>query len=192
MSALLVIGGAGAVVDEFVAGGATHVAPATKEDVRAAVTGCTAEAFVIIAMPVTQGTAGGIDTDALARIVEQGVTLPAVAIRSISERGRSARVAVICPACALLPDHLDGARSVVAAGLAMLVEIATTLPGVKINLIAVADNVPAAEVARVVETVLDGDTPSLNGATIRLDGGRDAVLAAETRTAETNELGGGR
>jgi hypothetical protein len=69
----------------------------------------------------------------------------------------------------------------VAAGLTMLTEVAADLPTLTINTIAVADDVPAAEVAALARHILSGVTPSLNGATIRLDGGRDAVLAAETR-----------
>ncbi|MGI9187396.1 MAG: hypothetical protein ACR2J9_07770, partial [Gaiellales bacterium] len=67
------------------------------------------------------------------------------------------------------------------AGLTMLAEVSAQLPTVTINAIAVADDVPAEEVAALTRFVLSGQTPSLNGTTMRLDGGHDAVLAAETR-----------
>ena len=69
----------------------------------------------------------------------------------------------------------------IGAGLTMLVEVAAAMSTVTINAIAVADDVPAEEVAAMTRFVLSGQTPSLTGTTIRLDGGRDAVLAAETR-----------
>jgi hypothetical protein len=63
----------------------------------------------------------------------------------------------------------------------MLAEVAAALPTITINTIAVADDVPVEEVAALTRFVLAGQAPSLNGTTIRLDGGRDAVLVAETR-----------
>ena len=48
------------------------------------------------------------------------------------------------------------------------------------NVVAVADDVPVDEIAAAVRFALS--TPSLVGAMIRLDGGRDAALAVETRS----------
>jgi len=62
---------------------------------------------------------------------------------------------------------------------AAVAEVAAATPGLAANVIAVADDVPPEEVAEAVRFALA--QPSLNGATIRLDGGRDAALAAETR-----------
>ena len=66
----------------------------------------------------------------------------------------------------------------------MLMEVASTLPGINVNAILVADGAAPAEVATVANLVLGDTAESINGTTIRMDGGRDAVLAAETRTEE--------
>lgn len=135
--------------------------------------------LVIVALPETIGPVGALATEALAALVDATLTPALAALRAAAADGGLTRVAIVCPAGAILPDHLDGARSVMGAGLAMLAEVAAATPGLAANVVAVADDVPAAEVAEAVEFALA--RPSLNGATIRLDGGRDAALAAETR-----------
>lgn len=137
--------------------------------------------IALIALPASPGPIGELPTDALAELAHDTVTLALGVARLAAQGETPVRIAVVCPADAVHPDHLDGARSVVGAGLTMLVEVAAALPTITINAIAVADDVPADEVAALTRFVLSGQTPSLNGTIIRLDGGRDAVLAAETR-----------
>ncbi|MGI9117285.1 MAG: hypothetical protein ACR2JV_06585 [Gaiellales bacterium] len=139
------------------------------------------EALAIVALPASAGSIGALDTSAFAELADATVTMAIAAATQAAALGTPVRIALLCPADGLHPDHLDGARSVVAAGLTMLTEVAAALPGITMNTIAVADDVPAAEVAEVARLALSGVATSLNGATIRLDGGRDAVLAAETR-----------
>ena len=123
----------------------------------------------------------GLSSRDFAELAAGTVTLAVMIAQQAALLAQPVRIVLICPADGVLPDHLDGARSVVAAGLTMLTEVAADLPTLTINTIAVADDIPAAEVAALARHILSGVTPSLNGATIRLDGGRDAVLAAETR-----------
>jgi hypothetical protein len=137
--------------------------------------------IAIIALPASVGPIGALPTETLAELVDATVTLALGVTREAAGLGSPVRIAIVCPADAVHPDHLDGARSVIGAGLTMLVEVAAALPTITINAIAVADDVPAEEVAALTRFVLSGETPSLNGTTIRLDGGRDAVLAAQTR-----------
>jgi hypothetical protein len=137
--------------------------------------------LAIVALPPPAGTIGAISTHDFATLTESTVTLAMAATRAAAQLAAPVRVVILCPADAVHPDHLDGARSVIGAGLTMLAEVAADLPTITINTIAVADDVPAEEVAALTRFVLSGQTPSLNGTTIRLDGGRDAVLAAETR-----------
>lgn len=66
----------------------------------------------------------------------------------------------------------------------MLMEVASTLPGIAVNAILVTDETEPTEVATVADLMLGTSAESINGTTIRMDGGRDAVLAAETRTQE--------
>ena len=133
------------------------------------------DGLVVVALPQPAGPVGAMATDDLAALVDAAL-LPA--FRALREERD--RAVIVCPASAVLPDHRDGARSVVAAGLAMLGEVASA--AAPVNVVAVADDVPAADIAAAVRFALT--TPSLNGATIRLDGGRDAVLAAVTRSEE--------
>ena len=139
------------------------------------------DAIALIALPAGAGPIGELSTDALAGLVHDTVTFALGVARLAAQGETPVRIVIVCPADAIHPDHLDGARSVVGAGLTMLVEVSAALPGITINAIAVADDVPAEEVAALSQFVLSGQTPSLNGTTIRLDGGRDAVLTAETR-----------
>ena len=127
------------------------------------------DGLVIVALPPSAGPIGAMPTDTLADLIAGTLTLAIEALRE--ERGRAV---IVCPASAVVPDHRDGARSVVAAGLAMLGEVAPA------NVVAVADDVPIDEIAAAVRFALS--TPSLVGAMIRLDGGRDAALAVETRS----------
>lgn len=133
--------------------------------------------LVILALPASAGPLGALTTDGLSELVDAALT---PAFRALREHA-AGRVAVVCPACAILPDHRDGARSVVGAGVAMLAELASARPGTTVNVIAVADNVPQSEVVATVRFALSDAAPSLNGAIIRLDGGRDAALTADTR-----------
>jgi hypothetical protein len=135
--------------------------------------------IVIVALPEPVGPVGALPTAALAALIDATLTPALAALRAAAADGGPVRAAIVCPAGAVLPDHRDGARSVAAAGLAMLAEVAAATPGLAANVVAVADAVPVAEVAAAVELALA--QPSMNGATIRLDGGRDAALAAETR-----------
>lgn len=135
--------------------------------------------LVVVALPAPAGPVGALPSGDLAALVDATLTPAITALRAAAGDGAPTRVAIVCPAGAVLPDHRDGARSVVAAGLAMLAEVAAATPGLAANVIAVADDVPPDEVAEAVRFALA--QPSLNGATIRLDGGRDAALAAETR-----------
>ena len=135
--------------------------------------------LVIVALPEPVGPVGALATDALAALVDATLTPALAALRAAAAEGGPVRVAIVCPAGAVLPDHRDGARSVVGAGFAMLAEVAAATPGLAANVVAAADDVSPAEVAAAVEFALA--QPSLDGATIRLDGGRDAALAAETR-----------
>jgi hypothetical protein len=137
--------------------------------------------IAIVALPAPAGPIGAMATDRFAALTETTVTLAIGTAKVAAQLEHPVHIAIVCPADAIHPDHLDGARSVIGAGLAMLVEVAAALPTITINAIAVADDVPAEEVAAMTRFVLSGQTPSLNGTTIRLDGGRDAVLAAETR-----------
>ena len=127
------------------------------------------DGLVIVALPPSAGPIGAMATDAFADLIA-GTLTPAIA----ALRDAPGRAVIVCPACAGLPDHRDGARSVVAAGLAMLGEVAPA------NVVAVADDVPVDDIAAAVRFALS--TPSLVGAMIRLDGGRDAALAVETRS----------
>lgn len=147
----------------------------------AAVAGHRPDRIAVIALPESVGSIGALPTGTFAELVDSTVALGLGVTREAARLGTPVRIVIVCPAGALHPDHLDGARSVLGAGLTMLVEVAAALPTITINAIAVADDVPADEVAALTRFVLSGATPSLNGTTIRLDGGRDAVLAAETR-----------
>lgn len=152
---------------------------ASRADAVAAIEAAGPGDLAIVALPDPAGPVGSLAGDALADLLERTLT-PAVAAAAAAARsGVPRRIAIVCPAGAVIPDHADGARSVLGAGLAMLAEICAATPGLAANVIAVADHVPAAEVADAVRFALA--QPSLNGATIRLDGGRDAALAAETR-----------
>ena len=137
--------------------------------------------IAIVAVPAPAGPIGAMTTDEFAKLTETTVTLAIGAAKAAAQLEQPVRITIVCPADAVHADHLDGARSVIGAGLTMLVEVAAALPTITINAIAVADDVPAEEVAAMTRFVLSGQAPSLNGTTIRLDGGRDAVLAAETR-----------
>ena len=137
--------------------------------------------IAIIGLSAPAGPIGAMTTDSFAALTGTTVTLAIGATKAAAQLEHPVRIAIVCPADAIHPDHLDGARSVIGAGLTMLVEVAAAMSTVTINAIAVADDVPAEEVAAMTRFVLSGQTPSLNGTTIRLDGGRDAVLAAETR-----------
>lgn len=139
------------------------------------------DAIAIVALPAPVGPIGALAPTAFAELAGATVTLAVAVAQAAAQSEQPVRIVIVCPADGILPDHLDGARSVVAAGLTMLTEVAAALPILTINTLAVADDVPAAEVAAFAHHLLSGVTPSLNGATIRLDGGRDAVLAAETR-----------
>lgn len=140
--------------------------------------------LVIVAVGPPVGPLGAAPTDALAAAVDATLSVAVVAVKLATQLEQPVRIALVAPASAVLPDHLDGVRSVAAAGLAMLTEVAAALEGIRINTIAVADDVPADEVARVVDLVLDERIAHLNGATVRLDDGRDAVLTAQTRSEE--------
>ena len=137
--------------------------------------------IAIIALPAPAGPIGALSPEAFAALTADTVTFAIAMSRRATQLGHPVRIAIVCSADAVYPDHLDGARSIVGAGLAMLAEVAAALPNITINTIAVADDVPAKEVAAMTRFVLSGQAPSLNGTTIRLDGGRDAVLVAETR-----------
>ena len=137
--------------------------------------------IAIVALLSPAGPIGALAPAAFGALVDATVTFAMMVTKVSAQLGAPVRIAIVCPADAMHPDHLDGARSVVGAGLTMLAEVAAALPTITINTIAVADDVPAEEVAAFARFVLSGQTPSLNGTTIRLDGGRDAVLAAETR-----------
>ena len=137
--------------------------------------------IAIVALPAPAGPIGAMPTEAFAELADTTVSFALLVAKAAAQLEQPVRIAIICPADAIHPDHLDGARSVIGAGLTMLVEVAAALPTVTINAIAVASDVPAGEVAAMTQVILSGQTPSLNGTTIRLDGGRDAVLAAETR-----------
>ena len=139
------------------------------------------DAVAVVALPASAGPIGALAPPDFAELAAGTVTLAVMIAQQAALLAQPVRIVLICPADGVLPDHLDGARSVVASGLTMLTEVAADLPTLTINTIAVADDVPAAEVAALARHILSGVTPSLNGATIRLDGGRDAVLAAETR-----------
>ena len=153
--------------------------PADPGGVLAAIGDTRPSELVIVALPAPAGPVGAMPTDALADLVGRMLTPAFTAAAALADGGEPVRIAIVCPAGGVLPDHADGARSVAAAGLAMLTEICAATPGLTANAIAVADDVPAAETAEAVRFALA--QPSLNGATIRLDGGRDAALAAETR-----------
>ena len=127
------------------------------------------DGLVIVALPPPAGPVGALATDDLAALIDAVLTPAYAALRE-----HTGPAVIVCPAGSVLPDHRDGARSVVGAGLAMLGEVALA------NVVAVADDVPVDEIAATVRLALS--TPSMRGATIRLDGGRDAVLAAETRS----------
>jgi hypothetical protein len=139
------------------------------------------EQIAIVALPASVGPVGELTPAQFAELTTDTVTLAIEATKAASQLEHPVRIAIVCPADAVYPNHLDGARSVVGAGLTMLAEVAAALPTITINTIAVADDVPAEEVEAMTRFVLSGQTPSLNGTTIRLDGGRDAVLTAETR-----------
>jgi hypothetical protein len=153
--------------------------PATPSAIADAVAAGAPSELAVVTLPAPAGPVGALGPDAFADLLEQALTPAFTALALVARSGRPVRVAVVCPAGAVLPDHLDGARSVVGAGLAMLAEVASASPGLTANVVAVADDAPAEEVAQAVRFALA--QPGLNGATIRLDGGRDAVLAAETR-----------
>lgn len=137
--------------------------------------------IAIIALPAPAGPIGALSPEAFAALTADTVTFAIAMSKRATQLEHPVRIAIVCPADAVYPDHLDGARSIVGAGLTMLAEVAAALPNITINTIAVADDVSAEEVAALTRFVLSGQTPSLNGTTIRLDGGRDAVLVAETR-----------
>lgn len=135
--------------------------------------------LVVLALPEPAGPVGALGPESFAALLEQALTPAFGAVALLARTGRPARIAVVCPAGGVLPDHEDGARAVLGAGLAMLAEVASAAPGLTANVVAVADDARAQDVAQAVRFTLA--QPGLNGATIRLDGGRDAVLAAETR-----------
>ena len=174
---LLVVGTDGAVARAL-----QNAEPvATAEAAAAAIVAQQPDQIAMIALPSPVGAIGALSTDDFAALVDTTVTLALIVAKSAAQLAQPVRLVIVCPADAIHPDHLDGARSVIGAGLTMLVEVAAALPTITINAIAVADDVSAEEVTAMTRFVLSGQTPSLNGTTIRLDGGRDAVLAAETR-----------
>lgn len=175
---LLVVGTDGAVARAL----RDDAPPATAADAAAAVERERPSQLAIIALPASAGPVGALADDAFAALIDATVTCALAAATAAARLGLPMRIAIVTSSDGVLPDHLDGARSVAAAGLAMLAEVAAAADGLTANAIAVADDVPVAEVAAVVRFALSDEAPSLNGATIRLDGGRDAVLAAETRT----------
>ena len=175
---LLVVGTDGPLARALV----DAVPPARPDDVVAALARAQPTQLAVIALPAPAGALGAVATDALAELIEQTLHPAFAALRAAAAADAPLRIALVCPAAGVLPDHRDGARSVVAAGLAMLGEVAAAAPALAVNVIAVGDDVPVAETAAAVRFALSDQAPSLNGATIRLDGGRDAVLAAETRS----------
>ncbi len=133
--------------------------------------------LVVVALPPTAGPVGALPTEELAHLIDV-MLLPAFgALREAADD--HLRTVVVCPASACVPDHRDGARSVVGAGVAMLAAAASASHTV--NVVAAADDTPIEEVAATVRFLLSDVAPSLNGAIIRMDGGRDAVLSADTR-----------
>lgn len=175
---LLVVG-----TDGPLARALADAAPAGRAgDIAAAIARERPTQLAIVALPAAAGALGALPTEALAALIDGALAPAFAAVRAAAATGAPMRVAIACPATGVLPDHRDGARSVIAAGLAMLGEVAAASPALAVNVIAVADDVPVDEAAAAVRFALSDEAPSLNGATIRLDGGRDAVLAAETRS----------
>lgn len=175
---LLVVGTDGPLARALV----DAVPPVRPDDVVAALARERPTQLAIIGLPAPAGALGAIATETLADLIEQMLHPAFAALRAAAAADAPLRIALVCPAAGVLPDHRDGARSVVAAGLAMVGEVAAAAPALAVNVIAIADDVPADEAAATVRFALSDQAPSLNGATIRLDGGRDAVLAAETRS----------
>ncbi len=183
MTGILVVGGPAELAAAI--GGTSHCPLTTRTAVCAELASASGiDRAVIVALPERGETLGQTSPDAFARLADAWLTVPAGAVKTLAALGQPLRITLVFPASACMPDHRDGARSVVAAGLAMLVEVSSALPGLAVNGVAVADDVPLEEVAAVVRMTLAGDLVALNGATIRLDGGRDAVMAAETRAED--------
>lgn len=179
----LVIGTHGAVA-QALAGGARVASSPARTTVREIVRRDRPTELAIVALPPTLGPLGAIETSELERLLGETLTAAAAAIQTLSELELSTRVVIVCPTGGLIPDHRDGVRSLIAAGLVMLMEVASTLPGIAVNAILVTDETEPTEVATVADLMLGTSAESINGTTIRMDGGRDAVLAAETRTEE--------
>ena len=135
--------------------------------------------LVVVALPPSGRTVGTLATEVLADLLDDTVSAAFAVARAAASGAGPRRIVIVGPACGAMADHRDGVRSVAGAGLAMLVEIASATDGLTANLVAIADDVPASAVADAVDFALA--QAALNGATIRLDGGRDAVLAADTR-----------
>ena len=181
----LVIGTHGAV-SQALAEGARFASSPARTTVREIVRRDRPTELAIVALPPSLGPLGAVETTELDRLLGETLTAASAAIQTLTELDNSARVVIVCPTGGLLPDHCDGVRSMVSAGLVMLMEVASTLPGINVNAILVADGAAPAEVATVANLVLGDTAESINGTTIRMDGGHDAVLAAETRTKEKN------
>lgn len=179
----LVIGTHGAVAQALADGGRFASSPA-RTTVREIVRRDRPTELAIVALPPSLGSLGEVATSELERLLGETLTAAAAAIQTVSELGLSTRVVIVCPTGGLIPDHRDGVRSLLAAGLVMLMEVASTLPGICINAILVADETAPLEIAAVANLMLGTSAESINGTTIRMDGGHDAVLAAETRTEE--------
>ncbi|MSO47213.1 MAG: hypothetical protein EXQ67_03895 [Thermoleophilia bacterium] len=181
----LVIGTHGAVAQSL-ADGARFASSPARTTVREIVRRDRPTELAIVALPPSCGSLGAVETNELERLLGETLTAAAAAIQTLSELDLSTRVVIVCPTGGLIPDHRDGVRSLVSAGLVMLMEVASTLPSISVNAILVADAIAPSEVAIVANLMLGTSAESINGATIRMDGGQDAVLAAETRTEEMN------
>ena len=179
----LVIGTHGTVA-QALAEGARFASSPARTTVREIVRRDRPTELAIVALPPSLGPLGTVETSELERLLGETLTAASAAIQTLTELDHSTRVVIVCPTGGLLPDHCDGVRSTIAAGLVMLMEVASTLPGISVNALLVADAIPPAEVATVANLLLGISAESINGTTIRMDGGHDAVLAAETRTEE--------
>jgi hypothetical protein len=171
----LVIGTHGGVA-QALASGARFASSPARTTVREIVRRDRPTELAIVALPAPCGPLGAAVTSDLERLLHETVSTAAAALQMLSELDLSTRVVIVCPTGGLLPNHCDGVRSMLAAGLVMLMEVASSLPGISVNAILVADEVSPAEVATVANLLLGNGAVSVNGTSIRIDGGRDALL----------------
>ncbi|MGI9186712.1 MAG: hypothetical protein ACR2J9_04205, partial [Gaiellales bacterium] len=72
--------------------------------------------IALVALPPSVGPIGALAPAAFAELAHDTLTLSLSVVQAAAQLEGPVRIALICPADAIHPDHLDGARSVIGAG----------------------------------------------------------------------------